>query len=323
MAADIPDTTQLANDHPPSNWQRFVSSSIGPITTTAMLGIVATLVSSNLQSYSALRLEEKKLQSSLIDKAIDKDNPRKSARSLLFLLDLGLIEDRNGKIESFRNDPGSAPTKASIVPQDSASTEVFYSCYLSGFGRFNPRVTANLSAIFDFVARDATLQDVRQLAYVLATIKYETGDTYQPLAEYGDNSYFEAHYGPETPSGKALGNSSLADSSKYKGRGYAQTTGRNNYQALSAKLGVDLIEKPDLLLSPDLAYRALLFAMNDGLFTGKKLSDFITVDSSDYVQARKIMNGQDHAELIAGSAKVFETCLIESAHAAAGSKKTN
>jgi hypothetical protein len=53
--------------------------------------------------------------------------------------------------------------------------------------------------------------------------------------------------------------------------------------------------------------------MHGGLFTGKKLSDYITASKTDYVNARKIINGTDKAALIAGYAKQFEQILRDSA----------
>jgi hypothetical protein len=49
--------------------------------------------------------------------------------------------------------------------------------------------------------------------------------------------------------------------------------------------------------------------MTKGLFTGKKLNDYINNTKTDYVNARKIINGLDRANLIASYAKVFETAL--------------
>lgn len=46
--------------------------------------------------------------------------------------------------------------------------------------------------------------------------------------------------------------------------------------------------------------------MEAGRFTGKKLSDYLP---GDYVNARRIINGTDKAEQIAGYARQFEAAL--------------
>ena len=47
----------------------------------------------------------------------------------------------------------------------------------------------------------------------------------------------------------------------------------------------------------------------EGWFTGKKLSDYITLKISDFKSARKIVNGLDKAELIADYAKQYDKML--------------
>lgn len=47
-----------------------------------------------------------------------------------------------------------------------------------------------------------------------------------------------------------LGNTQAGDGVKYKGRGIFQVTGRANYGTIGAKMGLDLINHPELLLEP-------------------------------------------------------------------------
>jgi hypothetical protein len=51
------------------------------------------------------------------------------------------------------------------------------------------------------------------------------------------------------------------------------------------------------------------YGMRNGSFTGKKLSDYISGTTADYVNARRIINGTDRAELIAGYATRLEPML--------------
>jgi len=55
------------------------------------------------------------------------------------------------------------------------------------------------------------------------------------------------------------GNSEYGDGYKYRGRGWIQHTGKNQYAALSKYLGVDLLSNPDQLNDPILATKALLW----------------------------------------------------------------
>lgn len=54
------------------------------------------------------------------------------------------------------------------------------------------------------------------------------------------------------------------------------------------------------------AYRFMSVGMREGLFTGKKLGDYIDAQHCDYENARRIINGIDQAELIAGYAQTLE-----------------
>jgi len=132
-----------------------------------------------------------------------------------------------------------------------------------------------------------------QLAYVLATAYHETAHTMKPVREYGSETYLKSKkYYP------------------YVGMGYAQLTWLENYKKSSAELGVDFVKNPKLLLDPEYATPILIVGMVEGWFTGKKLSDYITLKTSDYVNARRIINGVDKKDLIAGYAKEYEKDLL-------------
>lgn len=150
--------------------------------------------------------------------------------------------------------------------------------------------------------------DKRILAYLLATAFHETARTMQPIHERGAKSYF-SKYEPGTKIGKALGNTQPGDGYLYRGRGYVQLTGRANYRKASGKLATDLEAKPENALFPDTAARILIRGCLEGWFTGKKLGDFINAAQTDYINARRVVNGTDRASLIAGYAARFEDAL--------------
>ncbi|MDI6026703.1 hypothetical protein QBK99_10925 [Corticibacterium sp. UT-5YL-CI-8] len=138
---------------------------------------------------------------------------------------------------------------------------------------------------------------LRHLAYILATAYHETAHTMQPIAEYGKGK------------GRKYGIPAGPDNQVYYGRGYVQLTWLANYAKAGKKLGVDFVRYPERAMDPRLAAQIMFLGMAEGWFTGKKLSDYIDGDKADYANARRIINGTDKKDLIAGYAKAFETAL--------------
>lgn len=98
---------------------------------------------------------------------------------------------------------------------------------------------------------------------------------------------------------------------KYSGRGYVQITWKNNYSTFSQQLNIDIVNFPDLALDPDIAAKIAFIGFYKGLFTGKRITDYITDEKIDYYNARRVINGLDCAEEIKGYAIKFERCLKE------------
>lgn len=95
----------------------------------------------------------------------------------------------------------------------------------------------------------------------------------------------------------------------WHGRGFVQLTWQANYIKAGKALDVDLISKPDRALDPDIAADILVIGCKEGWFTGKKLADYITLQRSDFVNARRIVNGTDKAQSIAKLAEQYDAAL--------------
>lgn len=172
--------------------------------------------------------------------------------------------------------------------------------------------------------------DARHVAYVLATPCIETGLTFEPIVENLNYSreallrtfpkYFTAADAaayarqPQRIANRAYGNrmgnggEASGDGWRYRGRGFVQITGRDNYSKFTAILGLDLVGNPDLALRADVAARIAVVGMRDGVFTGRSLGDYFG-GATDWVNARRIINGTDRAEDIARYAKAFHAAI--------------
>lgn len=181
-------------------------------------------------------------------------------------------------------------------------------------GKLTPK---QVSGINDTIAGFSLYgnNNLQTLAYILATEARETGWAFQPVIERGNNKYFDK-YEPGTKLGKDLGNNRVGDGLRYKGRGKAQITGRANYRRVGKLIGVDLEGAPELALETDNAVRILIEGGIKGWFTGKGFKDYIdgidepdAQDRKEMVEARRAINGTDHAEEIANNALMFEAAL--------------
>jgi len=176
-------------------------------------------------------------------------------------------------------------------------------------GKLNQSQVDGIIAILDEWDR-RQLTDLRWLAYMLATTKHETADRMKPITEFGKKAYFDK-YEPGTRIGKVLGNTVKGDGWRFRGRGYVQLTGRANYAKASQILGVDFVTKPEQALEPSLSAAIMFMGMTSGWFTGVRLSNFLNAADTDWRNARRIINGLDKADLIAGYAQAFHAALVE------------
>jgi len=148
------------------------------------------------------------------------------------------------------------------------------------------------------------ISDNRWIAYILATVYHETAATMQPIEEYGKGKGY--------PYGKKIKRSRLPYTSPdqiYYGRGFCQITWYENYELFGRLLKIDLLNHPELALNVNVASEILIEGMTKGDFTGKYLEIYFNDKVTDWFNARKIINGLDKAELIAGYAESFFKAL--------------
>ncbi|MBM7323979.1 hypothetical protein JS562_12745 [Agrobacterium sp. S2] len=158
--------------------------------------------------------------------------------------------------------------------------------------------------------------DKRHLAYILASVFHETGGRMVPVRE----TFASTDAGAIAALDKAHKAGRLGQVSKpywrkgangkaYFGRGDIQLTHEENYKTLGERLDVDLVGNPSLALDLDISAEIAIVGMLEGLFTGKKLTDYFNLKKDDPIGARAVVNGTDKAKLIAGYYKSFLDAL--------------
>jgi putative chitinase len=192
--------------------------------------------------------------------------------------------------------------------------KTFFDHYKTVFGPLKQELVNALEFLLGNIEKDKRWAEsdtgLRQVSYALATFKWETAHTFEPIHEFGGSNYFNKRYGPATRVGKVLGNTKAGDGALFHGRGYVQLTGRTNYSKAARLTGENLLNEPDRALIPDIAYQIAVQGMIDGWFTARKLSQFIKDGQPPlYDDARTIINGHDQAAKIADIARRMEEIL--------------
>lgn len=208
--------------------------------------------------------------------------------------------------------PLAAPAAPGVQPRPRRRWKFdrrkFFRGYAAAFSRLDQRQMAGLHALLTAAEADPQITDLRWLAYMLATVQHECAGTWRPIEEYGKGA--GRPYGRPVvvtdPQGKRYRN-------VYYGRGYVQLTWKANYQRMGKLLKNRLLYNPALALRPAIAYRIMSAGMRRGLFTGKKLADYIHGKKADYVNARRIINGLDQAQKLARNAVKLANILRRSA----------
>lgn len=134
-----------------------------------------------------------------------------------------------------------------------------------------------------------------QAAYLLASADHETMGTFEPV--------IEAYWLSDAWRKKNL------RYYPWHGRGFVQLTWEDNYKKAANELGIPFDKNPSLAEDPKNAALVLVRGTLSGWWTGLKLGQFVNLQKSDFVGARKCINGTDRAASIAKIARKYDAAL--------------
>lgn len=164
-------------------------------------------------------------------------------------------------------------------------------------GTMKPKQYNGIETILQEWEKNYIQSDDRWLAYMLATTHHETDRTMQPIEEYGKGK------------GKPYGVPDPVTNKAYYGRGFVQLTWKYNYDKMSTVTNNNLVINPEYALDITTSTKILFYGMINGSFTGKKLNSYFGSGKEDWINARRIINGLDKANLISGYAKQYYAAI--------------
>ena len=150
--------------------------------------------------------------------------------------------------------------------------------------------------------------DLRWISYIFAGVYHEVGGLMQPVREGFKTNDEAARQHVAMLLARGIIRYDYAVPShgfSWFGRGRIQNTHYRNYDALEKRFGIPFTKNPSLLLESKADAQVTIHGHVEGIWTGKKLSDYFNTKTSDPVNARRIVNGLDKATLIAGYYRVF------------------
>jgi putative chitinase len=181
------------------------------------------------------------------------------------------------------------PAPAPPVPGPDVTAKVTVAMVAGMFpGTPVGNITANLPIVLRELSAVA-FGDKPMVLMALGTIRAETA-SFEPIPE--GQSHFNTSPGSH-PFGlyddrADLGNRGAPDGASFKGRGFVQLTGRDNYTKLGPRLrpGVDLVNHPDQACDPTIAARLLALFLKD-----KEGPIRDALQAGDLSGARRLVNG--------------------------------
>ncbi|WP_440224301.1 C1 family peptidase [Dokdonella sp. MW10] len=189
----------------------------------------------------------------------------------------GIVGAHTGALLGLRK-----PARFEVEPDFPRVRLLFPATKPANIARYLPYVAAALEA--------EGLTDRPMLLAALGTIRAES-EGFVPISELP--SQYNTKPGGE-PFGAyegrtSLGNTQPGDGARFKGRGFVQLTGRDNYTRYGAKLGIDLLEVPDRANAPEVAAALLARFLADHADAMRA-----ALARGDYAGARKLVNGGSH-----------------------------
>ncbi len=152
-----------------------------------------------------------------------------------------------------------------------------------------PPIQLHLPYVLNALAQ-SSLTDKPMVLMALATIRAET-EGFKPISE-NQSKYNTSPGGlpfDKYDHHSGLGNLGPPDGERFRGRGFIQLTGRANYRKYGIRLGLNLLDEPELANDPTHAARLLSTFLKD-----RESKIKIALGADELNKARRLVNGGSH-----------------------------
>ena len=192
--------------------------------------------------------------------------------------------------------PPTVATNPAVAPAPAPATSPFPAATVAVVSKMFPgtpvvNIQTNLPIVLQALA-NAGLADKEMVLMALGTIRAESA-SFRAISE--GISKFNTTPGRHPfnlyDSRASLGNRGRPDGARFKGRGFVQLTGRDNYRVHGAAIGLgdQLIKNPELANRTDIAAKLLASFLKN---KEQAIRDALRV--GDLKEARKLVNGGSH-----------------------------
>jgi len=203
--------------------------------------------------------------------------------------------------------PATAPARPA---RGLASPDKFFASIRPLFGTMTQAQVEGIQAKLAAFAAQAS--PLAYVAYGFATSFHETGKKMQPVTEIGRGR------------GKPYGVPGKHGGQVPYGRGDVQLTWDGNYEKADDELGLNgaLLNDFNLALETEISARIMVRGMTEGWFAGDKvgrhkfaryLPSKGPATRPQFTSSRRIINGIERAEMVAGYAMSFQAALVAGA----------
>jgi predicted chitinase len=192
------------------------------------------------------------------------------------------------------NMPGGAPPAAGGNGAPGGSVIGVVKGAMAEYGIKNPYTQAALLANIEkesgFKPKSENLNytSIERIRTVFTRLKKYSDEELQAKAVKNPEGMAELVYGMNDKIGQSMGNKEPGDGWKYRGRGFIQITGKNNYARYGKMIGVDLIGNPDQANDPSIAAKLAAAFVMTGL---KGKQDFPDQKSANRAVTQTIGGG--------------------------------